>query len=384
MTYSVSNLPLHGGKAPHWLLKRMRPLAESIMNIMVLEYGPDEVVSRLADPYWFQALSCVLGFDWHSSGTTTVTTGVLTSVLGPELGVCMCGGKGSRSGKTPGQIVNLGEELSLSDNSLEYMVKASRLTAKIDNAAVQDSFNLYHHAFLMSEKGSWAVIQQGMNGERGMARRYQWLSKGLEQGYLDSPHSGILSEVRRGETLDLSSKRSGENRTTVMDLVSDLGSLRRDYETVLGILAHSQGQSVLEDFGERGASPGRARPAVLDMPRRINWNTMRKVYDFSPRNYEELILTRGMGPRTVRALALIADLVYGAEPSWRDPMKYTFTVGGKDGVPYPVDKPAMDDSIDVLENAVGEAKVGKRDKLRALERLRSVIPEELRESKARF
>lgn len=364
---SVS-LPLHSGKAPRWLFKRMASLAHSIIDIVILEYQPVELIRRLSDPFWFQAFSCTLGFDWHSSGTTTVTCGVLKKVLSPESHeIGIAGGKGKNSTKTLTEIIDQGDMLGLTSSKIETLQYSSRMAAKVDSAALQDEHHLYHHNIIFTKQGKWIVIQQGMDSENKRARRYHWLSESL-QYFVEEPHEAILGQ--KGNVLDMTSKRSNETKKSSIDLVNDHPRhMKRDWKR----LHISNNQSTLPNFKKY-----KKKPVFIKMPKNINWKLMKDIYDFQPKNYEEFLSLKGVGPATVRALALISNLIYGCEPSWKDPVKYTFTVGGKDGVPYPVDKKAMDKSISIIEDGVKQARMGKREKLWALKRLQSFIPPEIR------
>ncbi|RLF41173.1 MAG: DUF763 domain-containing protein [Thermoplasmata archaeon] len=364
----IANLPLHSGKAPKWLYRRMVGLSKSIINVLIYEFGPDEFLERISDPFWFQALSCVLGFDWHSSGTTTVTCAAIAEALNPlEHGIAAAGGKGKNSRKTQDQIEVIGDTLGLSSSRIRDLKYTSRMTAKIDNAAVQDGYNLYHHMLIFSDKGSWCVIQQGMNADNLYARRYHWFSKNLSSFILE-PHSAILGSRDNKPVLDMTSRESVETQKMSVDLINDdPRHLQRD---LLSLLKPST-QKTLDEFIGQGAE---MKIPYLDMPRYINWNKLRKIYEFQPGNYEEFLSLDGVGPATVRALALISDLIYGTKPSWMDPVKYSFAVGGKDGVPFPVDKIAMDETIEILKQGVEEAYIGKREKMMALKRLRKIIP----------
>ncbi|RLF43091.1 MAG: DUF763 domain-containing protein [Thermoplasmata archaeon] len=353
----IANLPLHPGRAPRWLFTRMVKLGRAISEVLIIEYGRDEFLRRLADPFWFQAFSCVLGFDWHSSGTTTVTCGALKEAINlSEYGIAVAGGKGSVSRRTPDEIRRFGDILSLSDSKIESMVYASRMTAKVDNSAIQDGYNLYHHVFIFSEDGKWVVIQQGMNEENRYARRYHWLSDDVKS-FVEEPHSGIAGYEKREKVLNMVAKESEDCRKTCVDIV------RENPRKMLNSIKNATSYQETLD-----------KEKILFMPVSINWSLMKKIYDFQPRNYEELLSIRGVGPKTVRALALISDLIYGSEPSWKDPIKFTFTVGGKDGVPYPVDRKVMDETTDVLRMCIEEAKIGKDDKIKALHRLKDILP----------
>lgn len=367
-----ANLPLHPGRAPRWLFKRMVKLSKGIIEVLSYEYGKEEFLRRISDPFWFQAFSCVLGFDWHSSGTTTVTCGALKEAINPEeYGLAIAGGKGKASRGTPQDLEDIGEIFNFSTDKIENLKYSSRLAAKVDNSAIQDHHQLYHHVFLLSEGGSWTVIQQGMNSENNYARRYHWLSENLK-GFLQDPHDAIIGEKNFDSVLNMSSKESKSNRDTCVDLVNDNPQhLKRDWAR----LNKPKAQKTLDDWnsGEETVFP----VENLDMPRVINWKKLKQGYEFQPKNYEKLLSIKGVGPSTVRALALISDLLYGDKPSWEDPVKYSFTVGGKDGVPFPVDKKVMDETTDVIKSGVEEAKIGKKEKLRALQRLKKYVPESL-------
>ncbi len=360
----VANLPLHGGKAPKWLFKRMVLLSRGIIEVMSYEYGKDEFIRRISDPFWFQSLSCVLGFDWHSSGTTTVTCGALKEAIHPqEYGFTIAGGKGKASRKTLQQIEENGELYNFSTAKIEKLKYSSRMAAKIDNTAIQDGHDLYHHVFLFSEGGLWAVIQQGMNSETNYARRYHWFSEHVDS-FVREPNNAIMGEKCREFVLDMTAKESESNQKTCIDLVNDNPRhIRRDWAE----LTRHHSQRTLYNWG----LPEQKHESVecLNMPRSVNWNKMREIYDFQPKNYEEFVAMKGVGSNTVRALALISDLIYGDKPSWSDPVKYSFAVGGKDGVPFPVDRKAMDESTEIIRLGIERAKVGDKDKLHAIRRL---------------
>lgn len=364
MKTGTANLPLHGGSAPPWLFKRMRLLAGEIVGALVYEHGSEEFLRRISDPFWFQAFSCVLGFDWHSSGTTTVTTGALKMAVSPQRhGIAVAGGKGRTSGKTPEDIQNLGEAFSFGPERIEELVRASRMSAKVDNALVQDGYQLYHHTFLFTENGEWAVVQQGMNDS--FARRYHWLSDRIKS-FVEEPHSAICSERQEQTVLDLTARESEDNRKATLDIV-------RDGPSHLGIL-HAQ-RSLL-NFRDSRPSP----VPELSMPRRheliaaldideASRKALQMAYELQPSNYEELMALRGLGPKRIRALALISELVYGASPCWKDPAKFGFAHGGKDGTPFPVDRETYDSSIRTLHEAIESARLEKREKYEAFKRL---------------
>jgi len=361
----IAQLPLHGGRAPHWLVVRMIDLAREITTIVVDEYGRDEFLRRVSDPYWFQALGCALGYDWHSSGVTTVLTGVLKNAIKlGEHGLAVCGGKGKISRKAPEEISQAGEHFGLSTSRIEELRYASRMSAKVDNTAIQAGYQLYHHAFFLAEDGKWAVVQQGMSTQDRTARRYHWFSEHI-QDYVVEPHDAIVGDVKRNVALDMTSKASENCRRVSTDIAKEPPKkLMRMLQSVQPVHQSSLEKWIPE--AEWKAYPVEA----FSMPCTINWKMARRLYDFKPENYEQLLAIRGVGPATVRGLALIAELVYGAAPSWKDPVKYSFCVGGKDGVPYPVDKPSYDEIIKILENAIEQAKVGEKERINAIKRLR--------------
>ncbi|PNX48144.1 MAG: hypothetical protein BV457_04375 [Thermoplasmata archaeon M9B1D] len=361
----IANLPLHGGTAPKWLFKRMVKLSEGIIQVIIHEYGKDEFLKRISDPFWFQSLSCVLGFDWHSSGCTTVTCGALKEAIKPEeYGFAIAGGKGKASRKTIQQIEKIGEIFCFTDSKIKELQYCSRMSAKVDSAAVQDGHNLYHHVFLFTENGKWGVIQQGMNSDTNYARRYHWLS-GFDS-FVADPHSSIIGK-KIDEVLNMASKNSSSSQKTCVDLVCENPRhLVNDWAS----LTRLETQTTLDEIND--SNNHSKHVTCLDMPRTINWNKMREIYDFQPKNYEEFLSLAGVGPKTVRALALISDLIYGEKPSWRDPVKYSFTVGGKDGVPYPVERSIMDEVTEIIKQGINQAKIGYNEKLHAFRRLKSV------------
>jgi len=365
-----AELPLHSGKAPQWLVKRMIRLAREIAIIIIDEYGHETFLHRLSDPYWFQAFGCILGYDWHSSGVTTVVTGVLKSALSQEEhGLTVCGGKGRASTRTLDEIVEVSRKFGFSTDMMERLKYASRMSAKVDNTAIQAGYPLYHHAFFVAEDGKWAVIQQGMNVRDRTARRYHWLSEDVKS-FIVEPHKAIVGDIKRDVALDMTSHESEGCRRTSVDIAKEnprkvakmIKAIRPSYQKSLREWIHKA-----EDTREYVVE-------FLSMPLTANWKALKRAYEFQPRNYEELLGIRGVGPATVRALALISEIIYGEKPSWRDPVKYSFAFGGKDGVPFPVNREAMDRSVHILREAVEKARIGDRERLRSLERLRRFIP----------
>jgi len=361
----VAELPLHYGRAPQWLVTRMTKLAHEISTILIDEYGRGEFLRRVSDPYWFQALGCVLGYDWHSSGVTTVLTGVLKNAVKPdEHGLGVCGGKGKTSRKTPEEISQIASHFNLATSKIEALQYASRMSAKVDNTAIQAGYQLYHHAFFMAESGEWAVVQQGMSDQDRTARRYHWLSEHV-QSFVVEPHDAIVGDAKRESVLNMTAKESEDCRKASTDLAKEKPEkLIRLLESVRPITQPSLQKWMPKSERKNYSIEG------FSMPKTLNWKLARKLYETQPENYEQLLGVRGVGPATVRGLALVAELVYGASPSWRDPVKYSFAYGGKDGVPYPVGRKAMDESAQILKNAIENARIGNNEKLKSLQRLR--------------
>lgn len=367
----LANLPLHYGRAPSWLVNRMCKLARQIVTVMIDEYGQDELLRRIADPFWFQALGCVLGYDWHSSGVTTVLTGVLkTAIVPQEHGVAVCGGKGRASRLTGSEIEWHGGKFGFPADKVGKLRRVSRLVAKVDSAAIQAGYQLYHHSFFLTEEGKWTVVQQGMSSEYRTARRYHWLSEQISNLIVE-PHNAIVGDVKHAHVLDMTARTSEDCRKISVDLAKERP------ERIMRLVPKSRQsqQKLLDDWvlENNPENTRRTEISVLSMPRGINWKTMRRLYETQPANYEELLTVNGVGPATVRGLALIAELIYGEGPSWQDPVKYSFAFGGKDGVPYPVNKKAMDSSIEIMHEAIEESRMGSEDKIRSLKRLRVYV-----------
>jgi len=364
-----ADLRLHGGYAPRWLFSRMVKLAKEIFVIMVDEFGTDEVLARLSNPLFFQACSNVLGFDWDSSGATTVTCGVLKDAFASlDVGMQVAGGKGKRSRNTLAEVEKIGEGYDFPMALVERLKYSSRMTAKVDGVAIQAGYSIYHHAVFVSEDGKWTVIQQGMNPEFQTARRYHWLSRNVKS-FVVEPHEGIVGQLAHKDVLDMTAKESEETRRVCTDIAKE-GSNRveRLYSTI-----RKSDQESLSKWIETGL--GREYVTHYKViPRRMDWKALKEAYETQPKDYEELLAIRGIGPATVRGLALVSELIFGKPPSWRDPVKYSFAYGGKDGVPFPVDRRAMDESIQILKAAVEQSKLGSRDKLEAIRRLRKFAP----------
>jgi hypothetical protein len=345
----------------------MRKLAKEITTIIIDERGTDQFLTRISDPYWFQAFGCVLGYDWHSSGVTTVVTGILKQALSPEEhGIVVCGGKGKASRQTPTEITHAAEEFGFSENSIQTLTYTSKITAKVDNTAIQAGYQLYHHAFLITENKKWAVIQQGMSPEDRTARRYHWLSDNVTN-FVVEPHNAIVGDAKREKALNMTAKTSEGARKASVDIAKEsTNRIMRLIEATRPLY-----QKSLQEWLPRQQET----LTTLNMPTNINWKALKQAYEFQPKNYEQLLSIKGVGPATIRGLALIAELIYGEKPSWEDPVKYSFAYGGKDGVPFIVDRRAMDESIQVLRQTVQAAKIGDKEKTRSLQRLRRFVPE---------
>ncbi|MEM3439958.1 MAG: DUF763 domain-containing protein [Candidatus Bathyarchaeia archaeon] len=358
----LAELRLHWGEAPGWLLVRMIALAKGIFQAIYDEYGSREILRRISDPLFFQACSNALGFDWDSSGSTTTTCYALKAALNSiDAGVKVVGGKGRHAKGVPGELDALGPAMGISDEEVERLKYASRMAAKVDNAAIQAGYVLYHHSLFVGEDGGWAIVQQGMNPATRMARRYHWISDGLTS-FVREPHRGIAAQILHDRVLDMTAKSSEEARRVSCDLSKE--GARRISRLLASI--PSRVQAKMDGWIEGG--PGQA-PMEYRVPRRMDWRALEIAYEIQPRDYEELLAIRGIGPSTIRGLALIAELIYGAAPSWKDPAKFSFAFGGKDGVPFPVDRGAMDEAISFLRKAIEESRLGDGEKMSALRRL---------------
>jgi len=386
MKRRVAQLPLHGGKAPAWLFRRMKHLAGAITMAVVDAFGPEEMLRRLADPWWFQAFGCVLGFDWHSSGLTTVTCGAMKEarkLFGDDLGIVVAGGKGATSRKTPQELADAAEKYAIADG--QRLIHASRMSAKVDSAAVQDGYQIYHHSFFLTPGGSWCVVQQGMSDAAGLARRYHWLGETVDD-FVCEPHqavqdlSGRPGRAGRQLLLNMVAREAGANRTGSAELV------RGDPDKLLAEARKATEGPTLFAPNHHPVLPADVN---LDRLRRI----VRTAHEAHPRDFEALLGTRGVGPATVRSLSLLAELIYDAPASHRDPAEtagppntaaspsdgrpwadYAYAHGGKDGFPFPVDRETYDRSIHVLLDAVRKARLGRTEKADALQRLARITP----------
>ncbi len=343
-------------------------LARGIFMIMADEYGLKGVLARLSNPIFFQACSNALGFDWNSSGSTTVTCYTIKQALANiDLGIRTAGGKGKYSRMAKKEIEEIGRHFDLSEEEVAKMRYASKMTAKVDNTAIQAGYQLYHHTIFITKEGDWAVIQQGMNADFKTARRYHWLSNGIEN-FIVEPHKGIVGDRTHDNVLDMTASQSEGARKISVEMVREgANRLKPLYEGILNR------QRLLTDwFGreEEGAPKMESRYDIYSVKiGRIDWKSVEKAWKLEPHNYEELLAISGIGPSTVRGLALISELIFGEPPSWKDPVKYSFAFGGKDGVPFPIDRKVMDGAINLLEDAIYRAKLGDREKYDALNRL---------------
>ncbi|UCD71578.1 MAG: DUF763 domain-containing protein [Syntrophobacterales bacterium] len=351
MRMGTAYLPLHHGRAPAWLFHRMKELAREISLVIIDQFGPMEMLRRLSDPFWFQSFGCVLGFDWHSSGLTTTLCGALKEgLLGTERdsGLFIAGGKGRVSRKTPVEIEDFCDRFSVEARGLVY---ASKMTAKVDSAALQDGYQLYHHCFFFTKEGSWCVVQQGMNGYTGYARRYHWMGHGLGS-FVCEPHSAICCDYRDKVLNMVASESEGIRQMTTQIASEHPDRIASEIQRLRNLGFPRGHEVVLGDRGERWLM-----------------KVLERTHEQQPVDFETLLSTRWVGAKTILALALISELIYGVEPSFRDPVKFSFAHGGKDGHPYPVDRENYDLSIEVIRQALSSSKVGRGEKLKAMRRL---------------
>jgi hypothetical protein len=368
-----ADLPLHGGRVPRWLADRMTRLGALMTEAIVHEYGRDEFLRRLAHPFWFQSFGAVMGMDWHSSGITTSVIGALKRGLAPlsgELGIHVCGGRGRHSRATPGELVEIGERAGFDGGAL---ATASRLVAKVDSAAVQDGFDLYLHGFIVSDDGQWVVVQQGMNGERRQARRYHWLSENL-QSFVDDPHAAVDGPAQ-GRIVNLADRRAQASRLAQLELLQTLGpdGIARELALIEGSPVPKLPPSAEAPL-QLGLLPHLVLPDHHDVrgsdvvARRLH-GALAAAAENGPRDFVELLQVPGVGARTVRALAMVAEVVHGAPCRFSDPARFSLAHGGKDRHPFPVPTRVYDHTIGVLKSAVENARLGRDEQLAALKRL---------------
>ncbi|WP_044549438.1 DUF763 domain-containing protein [Mesorhizobium japonicum] len=360
-----ADLPLHGGRVPKWLGDRMTRLGAVMCEAIIHHYGRNELLRRLAHPFWFQSFGAVMGMDWHSSGITTSVVGALKRGLTPlsgELGIHVCGGRGAHSRKTPHELAAIGERIGFDGTRL---ASVSRLVAKVDSAAVQDGFDLYLHGFIVTDDGDWVVVQQGMNGDSKVARRYHWLSEGLKS-FVDQPHAAIEG-ANQGEIVNLTDHRAEASRQGQLDLLQDLGPDRilREFAALDAGTAAAPEQPMLPHLIMPAHHDVRESDIVM---RRLHGN-MAAAAERGPADFSELLLVPGVGARTVRALALVAEVVHGAPCRFSDPGRFSIAHGGKDRHPFPVPLKVYDETIGVLKSAVQKARLGREEEIGALKRL---------------
>ncbi len=398
MKRGIATFTLDTGKCPPWLFERMVKLGRSMTDVLVEEYGPDEYIKRIADPVWFQSLGTVLAFDWNASGLTTILTAALKEAIRgreKELGVFIAGGKGATSRKTPDQITQWGRILSLPQTTTDKLVYSSKMSAKVDSSLVQDDYTLYHHAFFFSRNGAWTVVQQGMNTANATARRYHWHSESpADIEFTEEPHKGIASQVFRKQTRNLVSRKSKKNKDISIELVdSGYNTLMKDIEllrkhsgavsrmialktppnqSLQGVPLRSyeaqQQEFVFAQFDGVEFKHHDVEMEDFAKSKYLERILQRVTYE-TPQDFESLLSIKGVGGKTIRALSLVSEIIYGAEPSYQDPARYSFAHGGKDATPYPIDKKTYDQTIGILQHAVRRSKIEPSEKDKALRRL---------------
>ncbi|MEA3064921.1 MAG: uncharacterized protein QOJ27_1367 [Sphingomonadales bacterium] len=357
-----ADLPLHGGRVPAWLGERMTRLGTVMAEAIIHHEGRDAFLARLAHPFWFQSFGAVMGMDWHSSGITTSVIGALKRGLNPragELGLHVCGGRGRHSRQTPAELVGAGERAGFDGAALAV---ASRLVAKVDSAAVQDGFDLYLHGFVVADDGKWAVVQQGMNGASRTARRYHWLSEGLTS-FVDDPHAAVEGR-RQGEIVNLADRRAAASRRAQLELLAEIGPDRLAREA-----AALERVPTAEPLQPHLALPGHHDVRPDDVILRRLRGTLAAAAEAGPKDFPELLMVPGVGARTVRSLAMVAEVIHGAPCRFADPARFSLAHGGKDRHPFPVPTKVYDRTIAVLKTAVEHAKLGRDEKLAAIRRL---------------
>lgn len=350
----TADLPLHYGKVPAWLYERMSSLGRSIVEVILMDYGHDEVLRRLADPFWFQSFGAVLGMDWHSSGITTAVMGALKRAINPNAdtyGLYICGGKGKFSKDTPQELLQLAHKTGLNGDQL---VRTSKLVAKVDNTAIQDGYQLYLHNFVVAKNGQWAVVQQGMHENDGTARRYHWHSEKV-RSFVEEPHVGI-NGFSQGTILNLTASGAAPNRAGIMTIVN------ADYSRAL------------MDF-KRLIMPSHHDVRASDVDLKRLGAMLYVAHENQPSDFEDLLLLKGMGPRTLQSLALVSEVIHGAPARFEDPARFSFAHGGKDGHPFPVPLDIYDQSIQILQKGIEKSRLGNSDKLKSLHKLHQIVTE---------
>ncbi|HEV7621124.1 MAG TPA: DUF763 domain-containing protein, partial [Flavisolibacter sp.] len=346
-----ADLPLHYGYVPKWLAERMAKLGLAITESVITEYGQNEIIRRLSDPFWFQSLGAVMGMDWHSSGITTSVLGALKRAINPhskELGIYICGGKGKFSKEAPRELLLVGEQTGLNANEL---IKCSKLSAKVDNTAIQDGFQLYTHNFIVSNKGTWSVIQQGMKAENKMARRYHWHSENIKS-FTEEPHTAICG-INQGAILNLTAIEADETRRGITNITREKPEIMLQEMQRLLMPVHHDVRSEDVDLKKLGTA-------------------LWLAHENEPQDFEELLLLKGIGPRAIQSLTLVSEVIHGTPSRFKDPARFSFAHGGKDGHPFPVPTRTYDEVISTLQNAVSKSKIGNKDKSEALKKLHQI------------
>ena len=346
-----ADLPLHYGNVPKWLAERMARLGLAITESIITEYGKEEVLRRLSDPFWFQSLGAVMGMDWHSSGITTSVMGALKRSINPhskQLGIYICGGKGKFSKETPSELLRMADSTGLNGTEL---VRCSKLSAKVDNTALQDGFHLYTHNFIVSDTGHWTIVQQGMNTANKTARRYHWHSDSI-RSFVEEPHTGICG-INQGQILNLTAADAAITKSSILKMTLDRPT------------------ELIQDF-QRLIMPSHHEIQAGDVNLKRLGSVLWLAHEKQPANFEELLLLQGVGPRTIQSLTLVSEVIYGTPSRFKDPARFSFAHGGKDGHPFPVPVNVYDETISILENVVRKAKLGTTDKAEAIKSLHEI------------
>jgi len=374
MRTGIATVPLDYGRCPVWLFERMKRLARGIVVAITEEFGSDEFLKRISDPIWFQSLGCVMGFDYNSSGLTTTTLGALkegTKGLETSLGIFICGGKGKTSRKTPEQIQSWGEFLGFPVADIDKLVYASKISAKVDSNLIQAGYQIYHHNLIFTKSGTWSVVQQGMNIDSKTARRYHWLSSNVKD-FTEEPHTGIISDIRI-KPLNLVAKESRENKEISTQLVKEEPrTFLRDIKLISEKPDSLIKQKRIGNFAEMEMDDVEFHwhPVLRE---KFNLKRLEKTIFLAnsqePENFEKLLSLKGIGPKTIRALSLVSEIIYGAQPSYEDPARYSFTVGGKDGTPFFVERDIYDKTLEIMEKGIKNSKISIREKVEAQKRL---------------
>ena len=370
MRTGIATIPLDYGRCPYWLFQKMKGLSRGIVLAIVEEFGVEEFLRRVSDPVWFQSLGCVIGFDWNSSGLTTTTLGAIKAALfdiQDRLGVYICGGKGKTSKKTPEEIEAYG--ISRGFSFAPDLIYSSKMAAKVDSSLIQDNYQIYHHNFLFTKNGNWTVVQQGLNTENQTARRYHWLSSNVKD-FVEEPHSGIISQIRV-KPLNLTAKKSNENREISLGLVKEEPKrFLKDLNLIQTKKTYRSQKSKNLTLIELYDKEFHWHPVLkenFDLKRLEK--TIFLANNTQPENFEKLLSLKGVGPKTIRALSLVSEIIYGAKPSFEDPARYSFAHGGKDGTPYPVDRKIYDQTLEIMAKGIRKSKTSNREKNEAQRRL---------------